>query len=152
MSGLNYIDDSIEKKLLDLHTAYLAKVLSVNGKYAKIQPLGKTKEIGKTAVTKAPLSNVPIVDSAKNKITTKDITFVSKVSLNVSKSDGYVSSVSPNVTTKTEKVAVVKPIAAGDIVICVCADRDISEFKSGRNSTPSAGHHSLSDSVIVGIL
>lgn len=152
MSGLNYIDDCIEKKLLDLHTAYIAKVLSVSGNTAKIQPLGMTKQIGESAISKAPLSNVPIVESARNKITTKDITFVSNVSLSVTKTDEYISSVSPNVTTKTEKIAVVKPIAAGDIVMCVCADRDISEFKSGRNSTPSTGHHSLSDSVIVGVL
>ena len=151
MHGMNYIDNAIEKKLLDLHTAYLAKVLSVSGTTAKIQPLGMTKMIGEKAQSKAPIT-VPIIKSAQHKIETKEITYVSDVSLSKSKADGYVSDVTLNETKKTETIAVLKPIAKGDIVICVCADRDITEAKKGNNSVPSVGHHSMSDSVIVGVL
>lgn len=152
MNGMRYIDDTIEKKLLDLHTAYVARVLSVSGTTAKIQPLGMTKQIGEKAQAKQPISGIPIAKSAQYKITEKEITYISDVSLSESKADGYVSDVSLDKTTKSETIAVLTPIAKGDIVICVCADRDITEAKKGNNSVPSVGHHSMSDSVIVGIL
>ena len=50
MGAEKYFDSFIENKLLSLHTAYLAKVLSVSGKTAKIQPLGLTQEIGEKAM------------------------------------------------------------------------------------------------------
>ena len=40
MGCYKYLDNIIENKLNSLHTAYLAKVLSVSDKTAKIQPLG----------------------------------------------------------------------------------------------------------------
>ena len=41
--------DMINEELLSLHTAYIAKVLSTDGKTAKIQPLGNVKAYGKKA-------------------------------------------------------------------------------------------------------
>ena len=41
MGNLKFFDDMINKKLLDLHTAFLAKILSVSGNQAKIQPQKK---------------------------------------------------------------------------------------------------------------
>ena len=152
MSGLSCIDDVIDRKLLDLHTAYIAKVLSVSGSTAKIQPLGMTKQTGEKAVSKSPISGVPIVKSAQKKITDKSITYVSSVTFDITNTDGYVSSISPNINTQTETISVLKPIAAGDIVVCVCCDRNITEAKKGNNGVVPVGHHSLSDSVIVGVL
>ena len=102
-------ENMINNKLLNLHTAYLAKVISLNESTAKIQPLGMTKAYGGKAQAQSVLSNVPIL---------KHIT----------------------------------EISAGDVVLCVCCERDITEAKKGNNSTPAIGHHSMSDSVIVGVL
>ena len=99
----------LNNKLLALHTAYLAKVISTNGKTAKIQPLGMTKACGKSAQKQSPLSNVPI---------TKQIT----------------------------------EIATGDIVVCICCERNITEAKKGNNRPLPVGHHSMSDSIIIGVL
>ena len=54
------INDMIEEKLYKVHTSYIAKVLSVNGNKATIQPLHKTKERGFTANTYSVVQNVPI--------------------------------------------------------------------------------------------
>ena len=123
MKTLKAFENMLENKLLNLHTAYLAKIISVNGNTAKIQPLGKVKAYGETAKVQSPLSNVPILSSARYKA-----------------------------EIEGEAIAKIKPIAAGDIVLCVCCERDITEAKKGNNSTPALGHHSMSDSIIIGVL
>ena len=123
MFNMNFFENLIENKLKSLHTAYLARVLSTNGTTAKIQPLGMVKAYGEKAKSQSPLSNVPIVNSARYKA-----------------------------TIEGEELKNIKPIASGDIVLCVCCERDITEAKKGNNSTPALGRHSMSDSVIVGIL
>ena len=128
LGNLSFFEDFIENKLLSLHTAYLAKVLSTNGKTAKLQPLGMVKAYGETAKAQSPLSNVPIANSAKYKISSKHITYIG------------------------EDVAVLKPLSTGDIVVCICCERDITEAKNGKNSVPALGRHSMSNSVIVGVL
>ena len=140
MGNMSFFENMIENKLKSLHTAYLAKVLSVNGSTAKIQPLGLTKAYGKAAQKQSILSSVPILDSAY-KVREKSMFFVVSVD--------FANRTFKQVSTK---VAEVVPIKSGDIVICVVCERDISEAKKGNNSTPALGHHSMSDSVIVGVL
>lgn len=130
MGNAKFFDDIVDKKLYDMHTAYLAKVISVSGTNAKVQPLDMIKQYGESAQTQAVVSNVPITKSAQNKIAKQTISI-----------DG-----------KSYDLAVLSPISAGDIVICVCCDRNISYSRKGVISVPTAGHHSISDSVIVGIL
>ena len=138
----------IDNKLMALHTAYLGKVLSTNGKTAKIQPLGKVKAYNEEARDQTPLSDVPILQSARYKLQTKTINYVSGVK--TEKTDGKVTSVEP-IMESMDVLSEVE-IAAGDIVLCVCCDRDITEAKKGNNTTPALGHHSQSASVIVGVL
>lgn len=109
MGNMQFFENIVENKLKGLHTAFLAKVLSVDGNTAKIQPLGYVKAYGKSAQKQSPLSSVPI---------TKQVTTIS----------------------------------IGDIVVCVCCERDISEAKKGNNAIPALGHHSMSDSIIIGVL
>lgn len=135
MGSLGVFERIVEKKLLNMHTAYLAKVISSNGKTAKIQPLGMTRAYNEKAQAQSVLSNVPI---ACQKLKNHTYTVVT---------DPYPNSRKTQIT-----VAQVEPIAKGDIVVCVCCERDISEAKKGNNSLPAYGHHSMSDSVIVGVL
>lgn len=172
MGKLDFFENMVESKLLGLHTCFLAKVISTNGKTAKIQPLGRTKEYGKEAQTQSVLSNVPIANSAKYKYTKETITHLKNVTLNTSSgtfaknvgggnnSAAYVSSSGSALTsasiekeTETKNMVTVVPLAAGDVVICVCGERDITVAKKGENATPAlATHHSMSDSIIIGIL
>lgn len=127
MGNLKYLDNLIERKLLGLHTAYLAKVLSVSEDVttAKIQPLGMTKIYGEAAKAQSPLSRVPIAQSARYKA---------------------------KINTETPEIEALEALKAGDIVICVCCERDITEALKGKNALPPVGHHQQSDSVIIGIL
>ena len=139
MNMLGVLDDFIEKKLLGLHTAYIGKVLATDGETAKIQPLCLWKEYGKEAQRTAVISSVPILESARYHVRRKELRYVSNV-------------VDHAASFQSENVAVLEPIAAGDIVFCVCADRNISEAKRGREALPPVGHHNLSDSVVVGVI
>ena len=145
-------ENMIEEKLLDMNTAYLAKVISTDGKTAKIQPLGNVKAYGENAKKQSPLSNVPIIQSARYKMAMKERSFVKDVSISTTKSYDYLTSATADTVKETVNVIIPTAISKGDVVIVVCCDRDISEAKKGINSTPVIGHHSMSDSVIVGIL
>ena len=153
MGRADIFNNMIEQKLLGLHTCYLAKVLSTNGKTAKILPLGKVKAYGEEAKAQSPLTNVPITSSARYKFTLKNLEYERDVDITTSPSaEGCVGSVRLIEDKNRENFAIVEPIAAGDIVVCICADRNITDAKKGINSTPPAGHHSQSDSIIIGIL
>lgn len=132
-------ENMLNNKLLMMHTAYLAKVLSVSGKTAKIQPLGMSKAYNESAQKQAVLTNVPILESAQYKFEKRKLRYVKDVVAHVPEFD---------------EVWIVVPtdICKGDIVLCVCCDRDISQAKKGNNSTPPVGHHSMTDSVIVSVL
>lgn len=152
------LDEMIESKLLNLHTAYLARVISVSGNTAKIQPLGNVKAYGENAQSQSPLSSVPIIWSARNKMSVNSETVLSDVSLNLKiekAEETNVTDVSGDLTKTPKTISTVQitPITAGDIVICVCCERDISSAKSGNNGTPAANsRHSMSNSIIVGVL
>ena len=130
------INNIVDQKILDLHCAFIAKCLSTDGKTAKIQPLDMIKQYGKAAQKQAVIEDVPIIQSARYKVKSERLTFL--------------TSLDP--TSETRNFAILTPLEAGDIVVCVCADRDISSSKNGTVALPAIGSHSLSDSIIVGIL
>ena len=148
ISQLKVFENMMENKLKSLHTAYLAKVISTDGKTAKIQPLGMTKAYGESAQAQSPLSNVPILQSARYKTTEKTLNYVTGI--NTTKSNGNITDIS--LVKGSVDVLVPTQIAAGDIVLCVCCERDITDAKRGNNSVPALGRHSMSSSVIVGVL
>lgn len=68
-NALKFVKEQIEDKLLNLHTAYIAKVLNVSNGEAKIQPLHRTKEKGSLSekypvIEGVPIASYPIGDSA----------------------------------------------------------------------------------------
>lgn len=146
MGSMAFVDNAIEKKLRDLHCGYIGRVISTDGNTATVQPLGLIKETGSMATkAQAVVANVPV--ACKYKIRTKTITYVT----------GVVDEAGENIkaedlTTAKTTVAVPVLIAPGDLVACLCADRNIDAARRGSNELPPAGHHSISDSIIVGIL
>lgn len=130
MGNMSFFDKLIEKKLMDLHCGYIGRVVWTDGNTAKVQPLGLIKRAG-SAETKAQavVSDVPV--ACRYKLAEKTIT------------DGDGNAVT---------VAVPTLIAKGDLVACLCADRNIAAARRGENELPPAGRHSISDSIIVGIL
>ena len=134
MGDMGYLNAALAKKLKDLHCAYIGKVLWTNGTTAKVQPLGLIKEYGSTAAkAQAVVPDVPV--ACRYKIEQKTIRYMDE-----------------NNTAKSQIIAVPVEIAKGDLVVCLCADRDITAALRGNNELPPAGMHSISDSIIVGIL
>ena len=123
---LSYFDDLIESKLLSTHTAYIGKILSLKTNTATVQPLTKQKSRSGALISQAPVSGVPILKNARYKLSSAD--------------------------ADNKNVAVLTPIQAGDIVLCIVCERDITDAKKGISSVPATRHHDLSDSVIVGVL
>lgn len=108
--NLKYFENLINQKLLGLHTCYLAKVISVDGNSATVQPLALMKAYGESAKKQAIIENIPIAKHT------------------------------------------VDDVQEDSTVICACMERDITQTKKGIFALPSLRHHSLSDSVIIGVL
>lgn len=131
MNASTVLDNLIESKLLNVHTGFIGKVLSVQAGYTRctVQPLARIKAYGKKAKNQTVISNVPILLHAR----------VKKIELHCN--------------PDTHEITAEKTyIEAGDIVFCVCGDRDISETVNGSFATPPQGHHNIKDAVVVGIL
>lgn len=120
----NMFDAMIEQKLLELHTAFIAKVVNVqsDGTICAVQPLDKIKAYGKAAKTQAIITNVPVLHHVRRYA--------------LEKSTGKLK---------------VNPIANGDLVLCICTERDLSASLRGSSTTPPVGHHAIKDAVVVGL-
>lgn len=127
MGSYKYLDEILNNKLSNVHTAYLAKVLSTHDNTAKIQPLGLVQNADGTTSKQSVLTQVPICTNVKHYVTS-----------------GSSGSEPSNIQ--------VQPLAAGDIVVCICCERDISQAKRGKNVLPPKGRFSQSDSIIIGVL
>lgn len=122
----NAIQGMINNALMNTHTAFCGKVISVSGDFAKVQPLNMIKNAGGTPQKQAVIQQVPIL---------KPTTAIEKITCN-------------GEDCKIKYVA--DAIKAGDTVFCVCAERDITETRKGNFDTPVQGRHSLSNAVIIG--
>lgn len=58
----NYISGLINNALMQTHTAFCGKVLSVSGGFAKVQPLNMVKAKGGNAQKQAVITKVPILE------------------------------------------------------------------------------------------
>lgn len=129
MGMFKYMDEMMESKLSGMHTAYLAKVLSISGRTAKIQPLGLYKDSSGATHKQSVLTAVPI----SKQVRTTDPTVIC------------------NGVEATCKCWQPK-LEVGDIVVCICCEQNISEAKRGVNALPPAGRFNMSDSIIIGVL
>lgn len=140
---MNFIENLIEEKLLNLRTAFIAKVISVKDEtLCSVQPLDKIKSYGKPAENQAVIPNVPILNHVRHYSLVKQTLSVTK------------ESISPSSHPEEEGVGHLKvePLKAGDIVLCMCAERDVSSSVKGMSTTPPIGHHQIKDAIVVGLL
>ena len=143
MSLNGMIDSIMEEKLLNMHTAFIGKIVSVKGEtLCTVQPLDKIKAYGQKAKTQAVITKVPILNHVRH---------YSLVKQSLSSSEG---SISPSSHPSADNVGHLKvePLKKGDIVLCVCAERDISSSVKGTSTTPPVGHHQIANAVVVGLL
>lgn len=134
MGSLSFVEAMIERKLRDLHCGFIGRVIWTDGETATVQPLGLIKDGGSGSTkSQAVVENVPV--ACRYKFSTKTIEYVDKGG-----------------SPRSQKVAVPEEISKGDLVACLCADRDITEARRGNNELPPTGFHNITDSIIVGIL
>ena len=129
---LKFIENLFNDKLLNLHTAFLGKVLSVQAGMARVQPLNMYMATNGEALEPTVVSSVvpPYV-----KLKTETITYRTSGDM---------------IESKT--VLVPQDLEKGDIVFCGVCERDISNAKNGIISQPAKRHHNMNDSVILCVL
>lgn len=119
------INSMINQRLLDTHTNFIGKVVSININTAKVQPLTMYKVYSQKAQTSSVLINVPILYPYK---------CVYKVNKSTNEIIGIVQ----------------EELNEGDTVYCGVCERDITEAKKGNMAAPSVGrHHNLSDCIVI---
>ena len=129
---MNFTEQLINEKIINLHTAFIGKVIGVNDNTARVVPLTYSKNIGGTLKEQTPVSaRIP----QNIKVKRKDITY--RVSDN---------------TSETTTVIVPDELVVGDIVFCGVSERDItSENIMGKTIEPTR-HHDINDSVVLAVL
>lgn len=129
----------MDGKLSGVHTAYLAKVLSISGRTAKIQPLGLYEDADGTKKAQSVLTKVPIAKSVR--------TSNPSVSFSCPQYEGNDED-GPRASCNCWQPR----LSVGDIAVCICCEQNISEAKRGVNALPPSGRFSMSDSIIIGFL
>lgn len=125
----NAINGMINNALMNMHTAFCGKVLSVSGNTAKVQPLNMIKAKGGAAQAQSVLPSVPILQPSFKAKSYKKGTLI---------------------PCGECEVVYELDIRAGDTVYCVCAESSITDAKNGQMGVPIQGRNMLSDAVIVG--
>lgn len=133
---MNFYENLVQQAVMRIHTAFIAKVISVNEKYAQVIPLMYSKSGSGVLFEPAPVTAFipPNIKYAR-----KNITYVASIS-----SDGT--------EYETTTVLIPEELAPDDIVLCAVCERDISNAVNGIMAEPSIRHHDINDSVIIKVL
>lgn len=142
------LSNMMDQKLLNLHTAFIGQVVGVDGPTkCSVQPLDKTKAYGKEAKSQAVITNVPVLNHVRH---------YTLVAQGLSVVDTYTGggSVVPASHPSEDNIGHLKvePLKSGDLVLCVCAERDISSSVNGMSTTPPVGHHEIGNAVVIGLI
>lgn len=142
------INEMMEEKMLNMHTAFIGTIVSMEGAdKCSVKPLDKIKSYGQKAKAQAVISKVPILNHVRR---------YSLVKQSLSVQDTYTSggTITPASHPTADNIGHLKvePLKAGDIVLCVCAERDISSSSKGVSTTPPVGHHQIANAVVVGFI
>jgi len=129
---MNFTEQLINEKIINLHTAFIGKVIGINNNTARVVPLTYSKNISGTLKEQTPVSAL-IPQNVKVKH--EDITY--RFSEN---------------TSETTTVIVPDELVVGDIVFCGVSERDItSENITGKIIEPTR-HHDINDAVVLAVL
>lgn len=167
-----FFNDFVDEKLMNTHVSFIGKITGnvkgdspvSSGKMCDVQPLFLYKEIAGTEKTPSIIKNVPISQSVRKieyyeyKIQDHEIIHPTHgTEIKVHEAQGTLTKADETSESKTSNVygghIKVVPFKAGDIVVCLCCDRNIDEVRKGNLSLPSAASvHEISNCVIVGYL
>lgn len=141
-SDTEYFEILKNQIILSLNTCFPAKVLEFDGEEAKIQPLFKTKEWNEEPEVQKPIDGVPILKQRYEVHQGKAI-------------DVFIPGALENQYSLTyNEPILVKPVLkAGDIVLCVVAQRSLDDVVEGvPYNVGGARIMNTQDAVIVGVI
>lgn len=133
MNEFNFFKNIVEQRVLAIHTAFLAKVISASGSSATVSPLMSLK----SSVTGEQI-NVGYVSA----VIPKNVKF---------KRETITYAVS-DTSSETKTVLVPDDIVPGDIVYVGVCERDITNATEGKPYLATMRTHSLNDGVILCVL
>lgn len=133
MYNFDLLDNTIKQAVLSIHTAFLAKVISVSDNRAVVLPLESITERGSD--TQTPLTHVSVVVPPNVKYAAKNITYRTSAD-----------------STNTITVLVPEELSAGDLVYVGVCERDITDALGGLAELPTERHHDINDGVILRVL
>lgn len=133
MNEFNFFQNLIEQRVLSIHTAFLAKVISVDNDGATVQPLMSLKSSTTGEQTAVGYVRVTVPENVKFK--REDITY--RIS---------------DTSSVTKTVIVPDDIAVGDIVYIGICERDITNAKTGGAELATMRAHDMNDGVILCVL
>ncbi len=146
--SLEILNDLIEEKMLGIHTAFIGKIVSMQGPdLCTVQPLDKIKAYGKAAQTQAVVSKVPILNHVRHYTL-----FKQSIEIVDTHNGGDYAVPNPHPVPDNEGHLRVEPLKPGDLVLCVCCERDTTSSVKGGSTTPPVGHHMIKDAIVVGFL
>ena len=128
----DYVEKTINSKLLQVNTAYLGRVEAINGTTARVKPLTKHKAKGGAAQEQ---SSAPAMIPPNIKYKEEKITYL----VNKDRSE-------------TKTILTPDNLDVGDIVFVGVCDRDITHAKNGVISEASNRHHNINDGVILRVV
>ena len=167
-----FFNDFVDEKLINTHVAFIGKITGnvrgaspvSSGKMCDLQPLFLYKEIAGSEEKHCIIKNVPISQSTRKieyyEYMIEDHIIIHPThgeEIKVHECDGTLTKVDESQKQLQSNVygghIKVIPFKEGDIVICLCCDRNIDEVRKGILSLPSAASvHEISNCVVVGYL
>ena len=137
-----FMDNLMQQVVLGLNVCFPARVLSPGVDSATILPLYKTKEYNEAPEDPMPLEDVPYLMQRYEMHQSKAIDVFIPGGLENHYSETY-----------NEPVLMKPVLKAGDIVLCVVAQRSLDEVLNGQPYLPSKARiFNLQDAVILGVI
>ena len=128
MKDIGVLEEIVLEGILSIRTAFVGKLIRVWDDTADVQPLQMFGQPDGTFEKNPVLLSVPILKNVC-KFETEEI--------------------KDSAGNTHEQVKIIKA-KVGDVVLCICTDRDLGYTTEGKFDKPTR-HHSISDAVIVGL-
>lgn len=136
---IKIIENIIDDKIHDIHTAFIGRVVQINGNTAKVRSLTYSRNTDSYEEQTVVSAVIPL----NVKLRQEEITYVTHVS--------YSENGGLSVETDTKQIIVSEDIAVDDIVYVGICERDISNAVKGIAAEP-VRFHDMNDGVILKVL
>ena len=133
MREFEFFNNTVDQTILNIHTAFIARVIKIHDDRAIVQPMQSICQVGTD--TQIPMGNVSAVIPRNLKYKTSSITY--RIS---------------NTESKTTTVLVPDELAVGDMVYVGICERDITNALVGDPTLSTYRTHDINDGVILKVI